>query len=107
MLPSPLAERVLYAAFVAGGRTVATRAQLTRVCRCALSGSFYAVGPSHRPASSGSIVLCIELQVHMFIATPETAGCLTSEACLALAAWCASLAPCIVEYRTLAHAISF
>jgi len=36
-LPPPLAERILYKAFVAGGRSVAAREQLSRVCKCELT----------------------------------------------------------------------
>jgi len=36
-LPRPLAERILYGAFIAGGRDMATRAQLGFVCKCALT----------------------------------------------------------------------
>ena len=35
-LPSPLAERILFAVFEAGGRSVAARAQLCGVCKCAI-----------------------------------------------------------------------
>jgi len=35
-LDPPLVERILYAAFIAGGRSVATRAQLSLVSKCAI-----------------------------------------------------------------------
>ena len=41
-LDAPLPERILYAAFTSGGRSVATRAQLSLVCKCA---------PTRRPIS--------------------------------------------------------
>jgi len=50
-LDPPLVERILHAAFVAGGQSVATRAQLSLVSKCAgLRGHTLAV-PLYRPAT--------------------------------------------------------
>ncbi len=48
-LDPPLVDRVLHAAFIAGGRSVATRAQLSLVSKCALALAILSTS-QNRPA---------------------------------------------------------
>ncbi len=48
-LPSALTEHILFAVFLEGGRRVATRAQLSRVCKCALTWKSSSFCADHQP----------------------------------------------------------